>query len=700
MNEVVSLSSITIATPVPLFMLAGLGIAALILILIAVARGTTGAILRLGALLLLLLAAADLHVIDREERPLPDRALVIVDESISQRLGDRAERTEAALADLLDTLEAQPQLEVTVERVRQSAEDQTEGTQLFAALDRMAADLPDGQLAGVVLLTDGQVHDAPGPDDRDRIEALRRLNAPVHALITGQRGERDRQVRVTRAPSYGIVGQSVNIEVTVTETPDFGQTVPVVMNRDYAETVSRTITTGETAIFEIPIEHAGQNLIEFETPLIEGELSARNNKGAILINGVRDRLRVLLVSGKPHNGGRDWRNLLKADPSVDLVHFTILRSLDTVDFTPLNELALIAFPKQELFEEKLDQFDLIVMDRFSRQGLLPRHHLRNIADYVENGGAILMAVGPEYTGAVSLYATPMRDVLPGVPTGQAYTGPVQPVLSETGTLHPVTRSLTDGETGPIGGRWLRQVFIEPMSAGSVGHVLMTGREDRPLLLASRMGEGRIAMMLSDTTWLWSKGFDGGGPKAELTRRLVHWLMKEPELEEETLLAKVDGQTLNIRRQSLEPEPTVFTVVKPDGSEVEIEAVPDARGQMTASMPLDVLGLYRVSDGDLSAAAVAGSPNPLELSNLVATGDRLAPAVGSTGGQTLWLSETGTPEIRRIRPDRASAGRDWIGLLENRNSAVIGLRESPMVPLAYLISGAALLLLASWFREWK
>ena len=97
------------------------------------------------------------------------------------------------------------------------------------------------------------------------------------------------------------------------------------------------------------------------------------------INGVRDRLRVLLVSGEPHAGERTWRNLLKSDASVDLVHFTILRPPEKQDGVPVDELSLIAFPTRELFIEKIEDFDLIIFDRYRRRGILPSLYLENIA---------------------------------------------------------------------------------------------------------------------------------------------------------------------------------------------------------------------------------------------------------------------------------------------------------------------------------
>ena len=134
----------------------------------------------------------------------------------------------------------------------------------------------------------------------------------------------------------------------------------------------------------------------------------------VTIDGVRDKLRVLLVSGEPHAGERTWRNLLKSDANVDLVHFTILRPPEKLDGTPINELSLIAFPVRELFQQRINDFQLIIFDRYARQGIVPPIYLDNIAKYVRNGGAVLVAAGPDYAGPTSIWHTPLDAVLPQV----------------------------------------------------------------------------------------------------------------------------------------------------------------------------------------------------------------------------------------------------------------------------------------------
>ncbi len=286
---------------------------------------------------------------------------------------------------------------------------------------------------------------------------------------------------------------------------------------------------------------------------LPGEVSTLNNRVAITINGVRDRLRVLLVSGEPHAGERTWRRLLKADPAVDLVHFTILRPPEKDDLTPLNELALIAFPTRELFQQKIGEFDLIILDRFQNRGILPPPYLRNIADYVRHGGALLMDVGPEFASPSSLDDTPLRDILPAHPlrgpdgelgNDGVVDGAFRPAVTALGTRHPVTEGLPGwhADASPSWGSWYRRIGASDLhgsvllsaEAGTTG----VGTDAAPLLLLERVEQGRVALLLSDQIWLWSRGHQGGGPQAELLRRVAHWLMRQPALEEDALTARI------------------------------------------------------------------------------------------------------------------------------------------------------------------
>ena len=447
----------------------------------------------------------------------------------------------------------------------------------------------------------------------------------------------------------------------------------------------------------MPIEHGGPNVIELEAEPGPKELTLENNRAVVVVNGVRDRLRVLLVSGEPHAGERVWRNILKSDPSVDLVHFTILRPPEKQDGTPIRELSLIAFPTAELFDRKLDEFDLIIFDRYNRLGVIPQAYLDNVARYVRNGGAFLEAAGPSFGTPLSLSRTPLGTILPTEPTGDVFEEGFKARVTDLGRRHPVTEDLPgEGPPGgePSWGRWFRQVDARVHH----GVTVMSGDHGDPLLVLDRVGKGRVAQLLSDQMWFWARGFEGGGPQAELLRRLAYWLMKEPDLEENDLRAMVEGDRLVVSRQSLEPDDRPVTVTAPDGSQRSLTLSPESGGRSTGSLPIDQMGLYRVSDGSRRAIAAAGPLNPIEFADVRTTADKLAPVVAATGGGIFWASTGEIPEIRRVSPGRGAAGANWMGFRANGDYIVTGFSEMPLLPglaaLLLIVGG----LLAAWRRE--
>lgn len=682
---------------VPWPLLIALGAVALLLVLFGLVRRARGALIRALPLAALLLILAGPEVVREARTPLADVAVVVVDDSPSQDLGDRRALTDAAAEDVRRRLEEDPSVEVRM--VRAGTAQGRDGSHLVSALNDAVADVPRQRLAGAVMITDGQVHDVPEDASAETFPA------PLHVLLTGQKGEADRRVVVEAAPSFGLVGRSATLRVTVDDpAAQDGERVPLRVTVGDGTPMELPAAVGQPVDIPVPVHNAGANVVEVAAAPRDDELTTLNNRVALSINGVRDRLRVLLISGEPHVGERAWRNLLKADPNVDLVHFTILRPPTKDDGTPLNELALIAFPIRELFEDRLSEFDLIVFDRYSRRGLVPFGFLRNIADYVRGGGAVLQAVGPEYAGAFSLYDSPLAEVLPAAPMGEVSSTRFTPGLSPKGLSHPVTADLDGGgnaEEPPTWGDWMRLI---PTSVER-GDILMTGEGNQPLLVLDRVEEGRVALLLSDTLWLWQRGWDGGGPQTELIRRMAHWLMKEPELEEEALRASVVDGTLEVERRTLDVEgsagPPTVTITPPEGDEQTVDLTTTAPGRQTAATAAPVPGLYRVSDGERVAVAAAGTANPLEMGEVVTTAERLAPLVDATGGRTFWLAESGAvPEIRRTDPAALHAGADWMGLRANEDYVVNGVRQAALLPPALALPLVLAGLMLAWWREGK
>jgi hypothetical protein len=649
-------------------------------------RGLLGAWVRAIGAAVLLFALANPSLQEEERDPLSDIVLVVVDESASQRIGGRAEQTEAALSALEAEITARPNTDLQVVRLGDAPGDG--GTLLMTALSEALAEIPQARLAGVMLLSDGQLHD---------LDRLPPLPAPMHLLLSGQPDDWDRRLVVKNAPAFGIIGEEVSMVLRVEDqgavpvSEATGQ-VAVEVAIDGGDPFTARIPLGRDIEVPLVLQHGGQNVVTFRVAEAEGELTDRNNAAVVQINGVRDRLRVLLVSGEPHAGERTWRNLLKSDAAVDLVHFTILRPPEKQDGVPVTELSLIAFPTRELFLDKIDEFDLIIFDRYSRRGILPGIYYENIANYVREGGAVLVAAGPEFADASSIYRSALGDVLPGAPTARVLEEGYRPQVSEVGLRHPVTAGLFQGEA-PEWGRWMRLVELDRTS----GDVAMTGPGERPLLILDRVGEGRVALLASDQAWLWDRGFEGGGPQLELLRRLAHWMMKEPELEEDALVAEAEGQTLTITRRALDDAPREVTITGPDGSVTVLPMETVAPGRSQAVFEAPEPGLYRLAEGDLERVTALGPAAPREFEETIASGAKLDLAVRETRGGIVALSE-GVPDLRTVREGRVAAGRGWIGITPRDAALTTDLRVSPLVAAWLFLALAALLSVAAWLRE--
>jgi hypothetical protein len=690
----------------PIWVVLGLGLLCLLALLPGLWRRAAGTLWRAAAFAVLLLWLAGPRLVQESRETLPDIGLLVVDRTASMQVGDRARLAEAARASIAAQAAAMPDLDLRTITVPEGG---NAGTRLFDAIRRALADIPRARLAGTIAITDGQVHDAP--DAKTQAAALG--GAPLNVLIPARGEETDRRIRVIEAPSYGIVGHKVTLRVAIEDLgTTHGGSARLTIRRDGEPPSVASVPIGHEQSIEIPITRAGPTVVEMSAETLPGEVSTMNNRAVVAINGVRDRLRVLLISGEPNPGERTWRRLLKSDPSVDLIHFTILRPPEKDDLTPLNELALIAFPVRELFLDKIDQFDLIILDRFQNRGLLPLPYLGNIADRVRAGGALLLSVGPEFSGPGSLAATPLGSVLPArpAPFGAVVTGAFRPLVTSLGSRQPITENLPGANPPelpgkpaipPTWGDWYRR--IQPTDVH--GEVLMSSPDGAPLLIVDRAGEGRTALLLSDQIWLWSRGHDGGGPQAELLRRIAHWLMQEPELEENALTARVTDGRLLIERRSTDPAPPgQVAVTDPDGHVASLALTPTSPGRATVSLPATTPGVWQVSDGLAVAYAAAGAADPPELADLRATATIVGPIARASGGGVHWLAGSTprapaiVPELRRPEPDRSASGSSWVGLERRHDHLVTGIAALTLLPAWAALPLLLGLLVLAWRRE--
>lgn len=639
-----------------------------------------------GLAALAVLVALAGPVWQREDREaLSDIVILVADQSASQKLGDREEQTSRAANDLAARIEALPNTELR--RIDLPDGQGDSGTQAMTALAAVLAEEPRARVAGIFLISDGRVHDLAATPD---------MPAPFHLLLTGHKTDWDRRLIVENAPAYAILGERFTLKLRIEDqgaAPEGADQTSLEISIDGGEPMMFQVPVGQPIELPVTLPHGGRNVLQFSLPLADGEITERNNSALVQVNGVRDRLRVLLVSGEPHSGGRTWRNLLKSDSSVDLVHFTILRPPEKQDGVPVGELSLIAFPTRELFLEKIDDFDLIIFDRYKRRGILPSLYLENVRSYAENGGAILVAAGPDFASADSLFRSPLAQILPASPTARVIEQGYRPTITDTGRRHPVTAGLAPPDKQGAWGRWMRQIEVSQPD----GAVVMSGVDEAPLLVLNRVGEGRVALLASDHAWLWSRGFEGGGPQLELLRRLAHWMMKEPELEEEALWAEPMGQNLRIIRRTLSESVAPVTVTSPSGQSTEVTLTEVSPGRFEALHPAGEIGLYRLADGEKEAVAGVGPATPREFIDTIANAAELSPVIELTRGGVAML-EAGLPTVRPVRAGRAAAGRGWLGITPRGAYETKGVSRVPLFPEWLVLLLVVTFVIGAWLRE--
>ena len=682
-----SLSSLRLTID-PLIDPAFLAASAFIMLVLAAAllwQSGRKAFWRVVAGIILIIVMLNPSLVKELHEKTPDVALVVVDRSPSQSIGDRPGMTDAALAYVKQKLEGRADLEVRVQETEGGTTQPVTETRLFDTIDKAMADVPAARRAGTIVISDGRIADVPG--------AVAPAHEPVHLFLTGHKNDTDMQIRLLKAPAYGLTGKTLpfTFRVDTAGNSNAARDVDVTLRLPDGSEKALNVPTNEDQTWDIPVLYPGQNVFEMTIPDAGKELTLLNNRAVFSVTGVRDRLRVLLVTGTPHPGERTWRDLFKADSGVDLIHFTILRTPMVRDATPQNELSLIAFPIRELFELKLKEFDLVVLDRFQPNGLMAPFYFENLRNYVDQGGALLEVSGPSYGTEDSLYNTSLGGIYPARPNGQVIQGAFKPELTKLGLIHPVTQTIA---ANPVWGSWLQFMPVTLVQ----GDVLMTATGGQPLLILSRAGKGRIAQMTSDQIWLWSRGYQGGGPTQELLRRIAHWLMKEPELEEDALDVAATAGNITVKRRKIDETETPVMLKKPDGSEEELKMQPDEQGWLTAGMSAKEQGIYEFSSGSHRRIISYGDVNSPELRELIATRDLIKPLTDATKGGIINLEDTPQPEIRSLAAGRDYAGRKWIALRQNNSVIVTGTEQSPLLPpfLALLIAFGIIAI--AWWQE--
>ncbi|HUB09636.1 MAG TPA: glutamine amidotransferase [Myxococcales bacterium] len=500
------------------------------------------------------------------------------------------------------------------------------------------------KVAAALVVSDGtdNVGLAAGVGPHEKA-ALERLGAPVSTVLVGEGGLRDLSIAAVKVDDFAFVRNSVTAEVQVASQGFSGESVPVTLTREgrVVGTQQITLEAGRhryPVTFKFVPDQTGRFVYTVSVPVQPGEAVADNNKRAFVLKVIRDRVRVLLVAGRPSWDVRFLRGLLHQDPNVDLVSFFILRDATDETQASTSELSLIPFPTEEIFRQQIDTFDLVILQNFAwrpyfRQGPDVSPYFPDIRRYVLGGGALLMIGGDNSFGEGHYDETELGDVLPVTSVG--LPPPLDPFtvrLTEEGKRHPVMSLVEGGEANAR--LWaslpalpgLNLVRAKPGARVLLEHPLLSaGGQNAPVLVVADEGRGRSMALTTDSSWYWSLPAEGRGLSNRSYERFwnnaIRWLVRDPDLTQISVEAE---------RHTVEPgQPAAFVVKARQadygpaaGAEVSLKLLDSETGKQVAQ-----------------ARGVAGTDGSarLELANLP-PGAYRAVAGATLGGSDLGSGE--------------------------------------------------------------
>lgn len=693
-GDLVSNWTISADPLIPIGLIAGLGLLYGAASLMAARGKTKGAWLRAAAGGVMVVTLVNPEILTEERESIPTEVVVVVDKSDSQKLDGRDVTTQAAYDDVIRQLARIPGTNVrTIEYTHEidgRKDGRYDGTQLFKRMENGFADIPRERLGAVIILTDGVVGDAKNHD----INRLLGNDAPLHALVSGKDTEVDRRIILEGTPIFADVNSKQKFRFSVVDdgadNSDPNKQISVKIKNGGQEIDAVMVRPGQMMEVSVDIPHAGENFIEFIAEPLAGELTTFNNRAVKEIQGTQKAQNILLVSGAPDANMRMWRNALKSKVNVNLVNISILRPPEKQDNTPLKELSMISLPAQEIFADKLKEFDLVIFDHYAYDGLVAAPYLANVAKYVREGGSLMVVAGPEYATNSSLSLTPLNDVLPAQPNGQVIEKSFVPTMNKLGERHPVAHMLNReakfrADQSRAFGPWLRMVGVN----GTKGTTVMDGADGRPLLVLNRQNEGRVAMLLSDHAWLWGRAYQGGGPVGDLITDVTSWLLKDQKYEEESLQIYPENGYVMIQQRTMADSSTPVTLKTPSGKTIQLTPSNVSPGQWEARIPADEVGGYSVTQAGPHPAMAytdVGSNYYTELTNVISTTEILSPLAKSRGGEVLRMQgaagNSTLPNIRAVTKDNAAqglSGKDWIGVKMNGETVLKGVTGEPLLP---------------------
>lgn len=392
----------------------------------------------------------------------------------------------------------------------------------------------------------GQPALAPVGLDADTRSFLHALDAPVHTLAMSKPGLRDLAIRRVLADQFAFARTAVEIEAHIevhgAEAAGWqGRHVPVTLRQDGQPVVVGNITLlpGQTdyrVTLPFTPERVGKFLYDISVPPLPGEAITANNQRSFVLRVVRDKIRVVHVAGRPTWDVRFLRGLLKHDPNIDLVAFFILRSTYDSEFSSTEETSLIPFPCEELFQEQLRSFDLVILHNFNYSAFCSQYLQPAIVPFVtEWGGAVAMLGGDLSFSSGGYYSSELSQIMPVVllPDDLASgpllvsTDPFVPRLTPAGRSHVITALNLDVRENAA--HWDSLPALDGLNlvarARPPGTVLLAHpklKDDSgnpmPVLTVAEIGRGRTLALQSDSTWHWGFGAPTGRREATVPPR--------------------------------------------------------------------------------------------------------------------------------------------------------------------------------------
>ena len=548
-------------------------------------------LLRSAGVLACLLTALQPTIELRQVTRLPNRVALLVDASRSMEVrppdggASRAERAATLIEQAAPRLAAWQQAghEVDLYTFGENVSPATvaslreppaaDATRIGEALADVRARYAGRDLGAVIVISDGidtgRIGD--GPIDAMTRSTLEALGAPVHTVGMGEKSLRDLSVAAVLADQFAFVRTPASIEAVIRQTGLADRQVEVTLERDGRPVASRGVVlrgdhSEERISFDWLPDHPGNFVFRISTPVLGGEALAGNNEQTFTLKVIRDRVRVLHLSGRPSWDERFLRAMLRRDPNVDLVSFFILRTESDEQPWNRNDLSLIPFPTYEIFDEQLRSFDLVIFQNFNFAPYGVEPFLPGVRDYVEGGGALAMVGGDLSFASGGYGATALRDVLPvelpvAGPTTSGADATItsdsfRPKLTPEGRTHPVTSLLLDPRENEQ--RWLRLPALEGINrvprartgaATLLAHPTLKSADGKPapVLVAGDAGKGRSLALLTDTGWHWGFLSAGEGDDGRAFQRFwengIRWLVRDPAL---TLL-RLELDRLEYRR---------------------------------------------------------------------------------------------------------------------------------------------------------